>query len=184
MFPLTMKHQGLDSVADKVRDPLLHRTFGGWMAGQRIPPVGQSIARNAGPSHLLRRARRRPLPRTPDAKTWLDSAETLSGTAPPMPRIRSNAPPRGGKRFGRDRGFSSTAIRTCSTSLAAMPCSDTSRRAAGAEYPIKFNGGIFTVEPKFGPAGLQPRLAAWGDATGARTLAIPTTPCWPPAISR
>ena len=40
VVPLTLKHQGLTPVADKAIDPLLHRTFGGWMTAAGFTAEG------------------------------------------------------------------------------------------------------------------------------------------------
>jgi len=44
-FESTLKVQSLEPFADKVRDPLLHRTFGGWMTGTNLAPgeAGQAL---------------------------------------------------------------------------------------------------------------------------------------------
>lgn len=39
VVPLTLRHQGLDSIAGEFADTLLHRTFGGWMSGAGFVPT-------------------------------------------------------------------------------------------------------------------------------------------------
>ena len=47
VVPKTIEHQGLQAAADKVRNPLLHRTFGGMMAGPGFQAVGRTLACDA-----------------------------------------------------------------------------------------------------------------------------------------
>ena len=43
-FESTMNVQSLESIADKTKDPLIHRTFGGWMAGAGFKAVDSLYA--------------------------------------------------------------------------------------------------------------------------------------------
>lgn len=49
VVPLTLKHQGLEGLADLVRDPLLHRTFGGRMEAEGFAKDGGTAIRSPGP---------------------------------------------------------------------------------------------------------------------------------------
>ena len=110
VFPVTLKHQGLEAAADKVRDPLLHRTFGGWIAAKGFQAVGQSVARNALAGQVIRHSRGRAL-RTNAGREDLDRSgqESLRSVG-----RRAGSPcgarRRGGRRSGDGPGFSSTAM--------------------------------------------------------------------------
>ncbi len=83
--PLTLKHQGLAAAADKVRDPLLHRTFGGWIAAAGFKAVdARSLATSAPVTSFAVRVAV-PCKQTPDAKTWLDMASELSDQSADAP---------------------------------------------------------------------------------------------------
>jgi hypothetical protein len=74
----TIDHQGLQAVADKVRDPLLHRTFGGWVAGSPFKRVSPRSLATSEPveSFALRVAT--PCEQTLGVKAWLDLAKATS----------------------------------------------------------------------------------------------------------
>ena len=78
VVPVTIKHQGLDAAADKVRDPLLHRTFGGWVAAKGFRVSGNRSLETPSPvtSFAVRVAA--PCQQTPDAKAWIALAKKLS----------------------------------------------------------------------------------------------------------
>ena len=131
-FTATLKVQSLESAADKVHDPLLHRTFGGWMTISPRPLAGEGpgvrIFKSADGhaiesddainSFALRIAA--PCSQTPTAQAWLDEAQRLaSATADTAAPAR----PPGGMPFGTARGSSSMAMRRPTTSPAAnIPC--------------------------------------------------------------
>ncbi len=72
--PLTLKHQGLVAAADKVQDPLLHRTFGGWIAGPGFKAIDARSLATPEPVGVFAFRVAVPCQQTPDAKTWLDMA--------------------------------------------------------------------------------------------------------------
>ena len=49
VVPLTLKHQGIESLADSVHDPLLNRTFGGRMFGQGFVKEGANSLKLPSP---------------------------------------------------------------------------------------------------------------------------------------
>jgi len=77
-FPSTIQHQSLQSVADKARDPLLHRTFGGWLTGEKFKSVEGRAIQTPAPctSFSLRVAV--PCRQTPTVQAWMDEAQKLA----------------------------------------------------------------------------------------------------------
>ena len=107
--PLTLKHQGLAAAADKVRDPLLHRTFGGWIAAAGFKAVNRARWQRrhrsrhspfASPYPANRRRMQKP------GWTW----PANSPISRPTLRKPCSERRRGGGRSRDDRGSSSTAI--------------------------------------------------------------------------
>jgi hypothetical protein len=78
VVPLTLKHQGLKSATDKVADPLLHRTFGGWIAGQEFKRINARalVTPQTVRSFSLRVVA--PCDQTATAQQWLDRAEGIA----------------------------------------------------------------------------------------------------------
>jgi hypothetical protein len=163
VFPLTMKHQGLESVADKATDPLLHRTFGGLMTGPEFKTVDARSLTTSGPvkSFSLRVAA--PCVQTDAAKKWLDLAKAISDRS-------TNA----AKSLERTAAWwQAFWARSWVFVGSDKTASDITRgyilqryvQACGGRgvYPIKFNGGIFTVEPKRAGRPFNADWRAWGD---------------------
>jgi hypothetical protein len=71
---VTLKHQGLESVADKAIDPLLHRTFGGWMTAPGFAAEGDHTLVTPAPvkSFALRIAA--PCAQTATVEEWMELA--------------------------------------------------------------------------------------------------------------
>jgi hypothetical protein len=77
VVPKTISHQGLEPVADKVRDPLLHRTFGGWMAGEGFRVADKRSLETPSPVKSFDIRVAAPCAQTADAKAWQDMARAL-----------------------------------------------------------------------------------------------------------
>jgi hypothetical protein len=77
-FPSTLKVQSLDSLSGKVHDPLLDRTFGGWMVGTGFKAAaGHAIETSRSiKSFSLRVAA--PCSQTPTAKDWMETAKKIA----------------------------------------------------------------------------------------------------------
>lgn len=81
VVPATLKTQSLESVADKVREPLLGRTFGGWLTGAGlVAGEGHSLT-TAAPTRAFSLRVACPCAQTPSAEAWLTSARELAATS-------------------------------------------------------------------------------------------------------
>jgi hypothetical protein len=159
-FPSTIQHQSLESVADKARDPLLRRTFGGWLTGAQFKSVDGRAIQTTAPctSFALRVAV--PCRQAPTAQGWMDEAKKLAAEAAD-----------GADALGRTRAWwqefwdRSWVITETVPSIARGYTLQRYMQACGGRgaYPIKFNGGIFTVEPKAMGRPYSADWRAWGD---------------------
>ena len=70
IVPLTLKHQGLESLASLVKDPLLHRTFGGRMTGAGFINAGEHTLKSASPVKNFSLAIAIHTAQTADAGEW------------------------------------------------------------------------------------------------------------------
>jgi hypothetical protein len=75
----TITHQSLQAAADKAPDPLLHRTFGGWMVAPGFKVADGHALDTPAPvtSFAVRIAV--PCAQTETAQDWLDAAKQLAG---------------------------------------------------------------------------------------------------------
>jgi len=81
-FASTMKVQSLESIAQEAHDPLLKRTFGGWMTGRGFSAVeGHALATPATVKQFELRIAA-PCEQTSTAQEWLDQARKAAAAAP------------------------------------------------------------------------------------------------------
>lgn len=163
VFPLTLKLQGLESAAPKTTDPLLHRTFGGWMAATEFRPVdGRSLATPAPIESFAVRVAV-PCVQTPRVKAWLDFAKATADHSASAQAAFDRTEAWWQAFWGR-----SWVLAGDDKTLSDITRGYTLQRyvqACGGRgfYPIKFNGGIFTVEPKRAGKPFDADWRAWGD---------------------
>ncbi len=182
-FESTLKVQSLESAAAQARDPLLHRTFGGWMTGPGFRAIEGHAIESTAPvrSFALRVAA--PCAQYPAAAAWLDEARAIAARTFDGPAALRRTAAWWRAFWERSwvivDGDSATAVpgeahplRTGHDSnaqnLSPVTRGYTLQRyvqACGGRgtYPIKFNGGIFTVEPKAMGKPFNADFRAWGD---------------------
>ena len=159
-FSSTIKTQSLDSVADKVDDPLLHRTFGGWLTGPGFESVDGGAIRMAAPAKSFALRVAVPCGQTPSAQDWIEEAKRIaSRTANPNAALRRTAA------WWRQFWDRSWVVTDSEPAISRGYTLQRYMQACGGRgnYPIKFNGGIFTVEPKASGKPWNPDWRAWGD---------------------
>jgi len=77
-FESTIKVQSLESIADKTHNPLLHRTFGGWLTGAGFAAVpGHAIATPVPVQAFALRVAV-PCEQTSTAQIWMDGAQKIA----------------------------------------------------------------------------------------------------------
>src|ERR1700722_2217236 len=77
-FPSTLSLQSLQSLADKARDPLLHRTFGGWLTGAGFKAVEGHAIESMAPAKSFALRVAVPCLQTTTAEAWMDQAKKLA----------------------------------------------------------------------------------------------------------
>jgi hypothetical protein len=78
VFPLTLEHQGLRKAADKAHDPLLCRTFGGWIAAKGFRAADKQTLETPSPVNSFAVRIAVPCEQARDAKTWRARAKKVS----------------------------------------------------------------------------------------------------------
>jgi hypothetical protein len=174
VVPETLAHQGLSSAASSVRDPLLHRAFGGWMIADGFAKSGKRSLVSKTP--LSRFEVRLAALTEPDARleTWAEFAKTIADTAPdPVEAARSTRAwwesfwarswIFAGAATDRPPALPPGARELIGISQAYQLQRFVQACGGRGAYPIKFNGSIFTVDPKFtGAPGFDPDWRRWG----------------------
>lgn len=80
-YKSTMQLQSLDAIADKATDPLIHRTFGGWMSGAAFKPVDNHALVSSMPLKQFSLSIASPCMQAPTVQAWMTEAEKLSISA-------------------------------------------------------------------------------------------------------
>jgi hypothetical protein len=158
-FESTIHVQSLDSVADKAHDPLLHRTFGGWLSGAGFQPVDGNAIQTTAPTTSFALRVAVPCRQTATAQEWLEEAKNLAA-------VTSDASAALARTTDWWRQFWDRSWVTTDADFSISRGYTLQRymQACGGRgaYPIKFNGGIFTVEPKARGKPFDPDWRAWG----------------------
>lgn len=78
-FEETIRIQSLEPIRGTMRDPLLHRTFGGWLTGNGFKPVDNRTLATPSPVRTFALRMASPCEQTPTAEAWLSLAEKTDG---------------------------------------------------------------------------------------------------------
>jgi hypothetical protein len=159
-FPSTINLQSLAFVADKPHDPLLHRTFGGWLTGKGFQSVEGHAIKTVASSRSFALRIAVPCVQTPTAKEWLAEAKKQAAEDPDASGALART-----SAWWRQFWDRSWVITDTDPSIARGYTLQRYMQACGGRgaYPIKFNGGIFTVEPKAVRKPFNADWRAWGD---------------------
>ena len=173
--PLTLAHQGLSSIAELTYDPLMQRTFGGWMEGPDFAKVGPRELQSVRPARKFELSIATHASQSAQVDTWIDSLRATSERS-----LLEDARERSRRWWHAFWARSWIFVEgdpwpTADRSEDPRPASRITQayllqrwiQACGGRgsYPIKFNGSIFTVDPKFaGGPDFNPDWRRWGDA--------------------
>ncbi len=80
-FEETVRVQSLETIRDTLKDPLLHRTFGGWITGSGFQSTDDRIISTPQPVRDFHLRVASPSEQTPTADAWLKSAESIAKAA-------------------------------------------------------------------------------------------------------
>ncbi len=166
VYDLTLKHQQLDNVADSIADPLQGRTFGVYMAGEGFEKRSeQQLETPKNVRHFALRLATATL-QCDDLATWQSevtrTGENASSGEKALERTADYWRDYWTRSWlfiqtpGSDVGFRLTQAYLLQSWVSAA--------AGRGNYPIKFNGSIFTVDPHYTKAEVQanPDYRMWG----------------------
>jgi hypothetical protein len=176
IVPLTLKHQGLESLAHLVRDPLLDRTFGVRMNGRGLVVAAANALQSAEPTPEFELIIATHAAQTKTAADWekelprplpIDAAARRTAAWWNNFWNRSWILVEGNPKEG--AGVNVTQAYVLQRWITAC--------AGRGQYPIKFNGSIFTVEPRFaGGPDFNADWRKWGDCYWWQNTRLPYFP--------
>lgn len=183
VVPLTLTHQGLETLAGLAHDPLENRTFGARMSGPGFKATAPNTLETprAVKSFALTIATQSA--QTPTFAAW---ESQLPQPARPAAALRRTA--KWWHQFWDRSWIFVQAVSPATTNTPALTAGTQITRAyilqrwmtacAGrGNYPLKFNGSIFTVDPKFaGGPDYNPDWRRWGDSFWWQNTRIPYFP--------
>ena len=173
-FDETVRIQSLETIRDTLKNPLLHRTFGGWITGNGFEATDDRtlVTAQAVKDFHLRVAS--PCEQTPTAEDWLKSAEAMAQAAADGNAAFARTSASWGAFWDRSWVICETSAKTGVSVGKAHTLQRYMLACAGRSiFPIKFNGSIFTVEPKpLGKPG-NPDWRRWGDCHWWQNVRMP-----------
>jgi len=168
VVPFVLKHQSCDGLPGAF-DPLTWRTFGAWIEGEHLVREGARALVSDAPATAfdIRIACPSLVDQRVDA--WIELARRTARDAPSAAQARAECEQWWNGFWNRSWVLVSDATPGIARVSAGYNLSRYAFACQGrGEFPIKFNGGIFTVEPGFiktkkNTEGLNPDYRRWGD---------------------
>jgi hypothetical protein len=173
-FEETVRVQSLQSIRDTLNDPLLHRTFGGWAAGTGFHPADDRTITTPQAVKTFHLRVASPCGQTATAQAWLESAESIARPAEDGDAALARTSASWREFWDRSWVVCGTGAGSAMTVGKAHTLQRYMQACAGRSvFPIKFNGSIFTVEPK--PMGKDgnPDWRRWGDCHWWQNVRMP-----------
>ena len=176
VVPTTLKHQSIEAAADKVHDPLLNRTFGGWIAADGFVKEGNAALHSANDVTQFAIRIATHSAQTDTADGWLRETEEILKNAPPADVAARQTAAWWNDFWNRSwifvegaNGFDVTRAYILQRWITAC--------GGRGNYPIKFNGSIFTVDPKCsGGPDFNADWRRWGDCYWWQNTRLPYPP--------
>jgi hypothetical protein len=178
VVPLTLKHQSLESLAHLVRDPLANRTSGGQMAGPGFLSDGPAGLKSQEPLSRFTLAIAAHVAQSDTVAAWQRETDAILKKGDvEVAEKRSTA-------WWNDfwqRSWITVGGGDGAETAQVTPAYVLQRwmTACGGQgnYPIKFNGSIFTVDPKYsGGPDFSPDWRRWGDCFWWQNTRLPYFP--------
>jgi hypothetical protein len=178
IVPLTLKHQGLQSLAHLVRDPLLERTFGVRMTGRNLVADGANTLKSAKPETEFELT----------IATLAAQTKTVAEWETELPRpVKTDVAAQRTATWWNEFWNRSWIFVEGEGDANGNAGADVTRAyvlqrwmtacAGRGQFPIKFNGSIFTVDPKFaGGPDFNADWRKWGDCYWWQNTRLPYFP--------
>jgi len=176
--PFTLKQQGIDSLASLVKDPLANRTFGGRITGDGLVRQSPNVLASAQPVTKFSVAIATQSAQTATVADWEKQIPAPVDAATAAQRTTAWWNEFWDRSWISVEGGSPEAAAGSSQVTQAYVLQRWMTACAGrGNYPIKFNGSLFTVEPKFaGGPDCSPDWRKWGDSYWWQNTRLPYFP--------
>lgn len=178
IVPLTLKHQGLQALAHLVHDPLVDRTFGVRMSGRNLVTSGVNALTSSKPDKKFELTIATHTAQTKTVAEWQGALPQPSDADVAAQRtavwwnefwnrswiiVEPDEPANGNAGAGVTQAY---VLQRWMTACAGR-----------GQYPIKFNGSIFTVDPRFaGGPEFNADWRKWGDCYWWQNTRLPYFP--------
>lgn len=177
VVPLTLRHQGLESLLSTAPDPLIHRTFGGRLSGAGFKRVDQRTIATDSPvrQFALRLTTHTAQTETPDG--WLDQLRDVDRKTPPPEAARTSTAAWWGEFWKRSwifvEGDAESVIPPNTHALRLGIDAAGGNRFSGEFGPVRIFGATLTDDgiaqlgrsQSESPPDLPPAIAAWNAGT-------------------
>ncbi len=166
--PFTLKHQSVDGLPGAF-DPLVTRTFGGRVEGAGLVRDGERGLRSQAPAKALDLRIATCVAQTPTPEAWSARVRASSKASRDATRAMARTAVWWGAFWDRSHVETAAGDAPDKQTPEKLGTAYTLQRyvtacQARGENPIKFNGGIFTIEPGFqGEPKHNPDWRRWGD---------------------
>ena len=163
--PVTLHHQGLEQFASLVNDPLLARTFGGHIAARGFKALDTHTLKSDAPVRRFNVQIATHAAQCPSADSWQKQVRAIAADLPDAARAARTTADWWQDFWNRswvivDGDDPSTARVTSGYVLQRWLAASAGR----GNYPVKFNGSLFTVDPQFtGSEKFNADWRRWGD---------------------
>jgi hypothetical protein len=175
---LSLELQGLRDAVETLSDPLEHRTSGGCLSGAGFVKDGDRALRSATEVKEFELRLVAHVAQNQDAAAWREGAAAILAQAPPVDTAAGRTAD-WWQRFW-DRSWVEVDAGANSEQINQGYALQRWINACGGRgnYPIKFNGSIFTVDPKYTgkPDISSPDWRDWGDCYWWQNTRLPYQP--------
>lgn len=168
VFPAMMQHQGLETLTDKVSDPIINRTFGGVIAGENLMAADNKILQSISPQTSFRIGVHLLTSQAVSVDDWLSDIDLSrkKALAVDVETAYSEHAHWWGEFWDRSHIFVSGSDDAHVVTRGYVLQRFINACAGRGARPIKFNGSLFTVPmmdescPNIQPS---PDYRRWGD---------------------
>lgn len=178
VVPMTLKHQGIESLAELVHDPIVNRTFGGQIFGDGFVNQSPTVIHTTRPVEQFTLAVVAHSAQTESVADWHKQVAAIAAKANAVEAANRTAS-WWNDFWNRSWIFLSggNSAETSHATQAYVLQRWMTACGGRGNFPIKFNGSIFTVDPKLsGGPDFNPDWRRWGDSYWWQNTRLPYYP--------